>query len=413
MDHFSLRDGETYCEDVPLSTLAAEVGTPAYVYSQATLDRHCQALKAAFAAYPTLPCFAVKANHNLSVLRRIFSHGYGADVVSVGEMERALKAGVSPDRVVFSGVGKQEHEILRGLEVGILSFNVESPGELETIARLAEKAGRVAAVSVRINPNIDAKTNPYIATGLYSTKFGMPEEEAKPLLRTVKGNKFIRVLGLACHIGSQITELGPFREAIARMVQISKDLKADGFDLQTVNLGGGLGIRYSKEAPPALEDYARTLISEVQPTGLKLLIEPGRIVVGNTGVLLTRVVNVKRTPKKTFVIVDAAMNDLIRPSLYESYHEIVPVKPSAGAKVAADIVGPICETGDFLGLDREIALPKPGDLMMVRACGAYAATMASNYNTRPRAPEILVDGEKYKIVRKRETIEALFRLELE
>ena len=413
MDYFTEKNGEIYAEEVALTKIAEAVGTPAYIYSQATLDRHCLRLKEAFRSYPTLPCFAVKANHNINVLRRIFSHGFGADVVSVGEMERALLAGVNPQEIVFSGVGKQEYEIQRGLEVGILSFNVESAHELELIAQKAKQMNQVASVSLRVNPNIDAKTNPYIATGLYTTKFGIAENDIMALLQTIKNHPNIRVLGLACHIGSQITEIGPFREAIARMVQLSQELIASGFGLKTVNLGGGLGIKYHDESPPSLEDYAQTLISEVKNTALKLLIEPGRTIVGNVGVLLTKVLHVKKNAKKTFVIVDGAMNDLIRPSLYESYHSIEPVKTTSAEKTLCDVVGPICETGDFLGLNRELRLAQPGDLMVIRGAGAYGATMASNYNTRPRAPEVMVEGDKFRVIRRRETFEDLIGLEVE
>ncbi len=408
MDYFQYQADEAFCEGVPLQKLAEEVDTPAYIYSAATLDRHCRVLKETFKNYPTLLCYAVKANHNLTVLGRIFAAGFGADVVSVGELERALRAGVRSNEIVFSGVGKQAHEIERGLMAGILSFNVEYAGELDEIARLAAKFNRHAGISLRINPNIDAKTNPYIATGLYGTKFGIAESDAKPLLRSVKGSPHLRLLGLACHIGSQIVELGPFREAATRLVQLSRELMEEGFPLQTIDLGGGLGIRYKSEQPPPLEDYAATLLTQVESTGLKLLIEPGRAIVGNAGVLLTRVIGIKITAKKRFVIVDGAMNDLIRPSLYKSYHEILSVRRPTGTQSLADVVGPICETSDFLGVDRQLPDLRAGDLLFVRGCGAYGSTMASNYNTRPRAAEVLVEGSTYSVIRRRESLQDLW-----
>ena len=411
MDYFQYQGNEVFCENIPLKRLAEETGTPAYIYSAATLDRHCRVLKEAFKDYPTLLCYAVKANHNLTILRRIFAAGFGADVVSIGELERSLRAGARPNEIVFSGVGKQVNEIERGLTAGILSFNVEYAGELEEIARLAAKVDQQVGISLRINPNIDAKTNPYIATGLYSTKFGLAEIDAKELLRSVQSNPHLKILGLACHIGSQITELGPFREAATRLVQLSRELMEEGFALQTIDLGGGLGVRYLSEEPPALEDYAATLLAQVKETGLKLLIEPGRAIVAHAGVLLTRVIGIKITAKKRFVIVDAAMNDLIRPSLYQAYHEILPVRRSSGTDSPADVVGPICETSDFLGRDRQLPELKAGDLLFVRGCGAYGSTMASNYNTRARAPEVLVEGSKYSIIRKREELSDLWSAE--
>ncbi len=356
MDYFSYQNDEACCESVPLSRIVQSIGTPAYVYSGTALDGQCRELKSAFRPYPTLTCYAVKANHNLSILKRIFHAGFGADVVSAGELERVLLAGAKPNEIVFSGVGKTDAEILRGLEVGILSFNVESAGELKRIAALAEKTGRTAGVSLRINPNIDVQTNPYIATGLYSTKFGIAESDLRPLVNAFKDNRRLKILGLACHIGSQITELGPFREAVRRLSKLAIELKAEGLPLELLDLGGGLGIRYHDEELPGLDDYSQTLIEEARKTGLRLLIEPGRSLIGNIGILLTSVIGVKQTAEKTFIIVDAAMNDLIRPSLYGAYHEILPVRSSSMKAVKVDIVGLICETGDFLGHDRLLTL---------------------------------------------------------
>lgn len=414
MDHFQIRDDVYFCEDLALPELAKAVGTPAYIYSKATLVRHARRLREAFASYPTLPCFAVKANSNLSVLNLLFREGYGADLVSLGELERALAAGVKPDTIVFSGVGKRVDEIERALQVGIMSFNVESPYELDAISAAAKIAGKVANVCLRINPNIDAKTNEKIATGLYSTKFGLPEADLPALVARIKADKHLSLIGLACHIGSQITEIGPLRDAAHRMAEISRNVQALDVDLKLLNMGGGLGIRYLDETPPSLEEYARTLIDAARPTGLKLVIEPGRVLVGNIGVLLTKVIGVKRTPERHFIVLDAAMNDLLRPSLYEAYHEIEPVKtPSTKAtRVICDFVGPICETGDYLGKNRSAALPQEGDLFMIRGAGAYGSSMASQYNSRPRAPEVMVDGCSFHIVKPREKLASLWADEL-
>ncbi len=415
MDHFELKNGVYHCEDVPLPALADAVGTPAYVYSEATLTRHCRELLKAFAAYPTLACFAVKSLSNLAVLRRIFQEGLGADLVSLGELERALLGGAPANRIVFSGVGKRPDEIRRALSAGILMFNVESAYELDLIAQIAKEMGKRAPVSLRLNPNIDAKTNEKIATGLYTTKFGLPEAELPSLLDRIGRDPNLELAGICCHIGSQITELAPLAEAAARMASVAKSIIASGHQLRHLNMGGGLGIRYNDETPPTIEAYAKTLIEAVKPTGLKLIIEPGRVLVGNIGVLLTRVVGVKKTPARNFVVVDAAMNDLIRPSLYDSYHDIRAVKaPKPDTpKELCDFVGPVCETGDFLGKGRSLPLPAAGDLVLIRSCGAYSSSMASQYNSRPRAPEILVSGSGYRVVRQRESLESLWASELD
>lgn len=415
MDHFLLKNDVYHCEDVPLPKLAQELGTPAYVYSEATLVRHCRRFLDAFKAYPTLACFAVKALSNLSILNRIGAEGFGADLVSLGELERALLAGMKPDRIVFSGVGKKDEEIQRALDVGILMFNVESGYELDRIAELAKAKGKIASVALRVNPNIDAKTNEKISTGLYTTKFGLPEDELPALLSRIKGQKSLKLAGMGCHIGSQITDLAPLGDAARRMAEIAKGVIAQGHPLEYLDMGGGLGIRYKNEEPPSLEDYAQTIVKAVAPTGLKLIVEPGRVLVGNIGVLLTRVIGVKKTPARHFVVVDAAMNDLIRPTLYDSFHDIIPVSSKAHGRpeVLCDFVGPVCETGDFLGKARTLPLPEAGDLVMVRGCGAYASSMASQYNSRPRAPEILVSGASHRVVRPRETLEILWAGELD
>ncbi|NRA63738.1 MAG: diaminopimelate decarboxylase [Pseudobacteriovorax sp.] len=412
MDYFNHRDGQGYCEDVALAKIAKEVGTPAYIYSKATLDRHLKRFREAFVDYPSVLCFAVKANSNIGVLNQVFKGGFGADLVSGGELKRAVKAGVEPGKIVFSGVGKTKREIEGALDLGILSFNVESPFELASIASIAKEKGVVAPISLRVNPNIDAKTNPKIATGLFSTKFGIVESEVLELAKEIKDLSHVSLVGIACHIGSQITSLQPIQEAAEKMAELAIHLKELGHDLKYLNMGGGLGIRYQDETAPEIEDYAKTLIDTVKPTGLTLVIEPGRVLLGNVGILLTEVIGVKKTPQKTFVIVDGAMNDVLRPSLYDSYHEIVSVNLTSGDHLEkVDVVGPICETGDFFGKDRDLPLMKAGDLLYLRACGAYSSSMASNYNSRPRAPEVLVDGDKYHVVAKREELSDLWERE--
>lgn len=414
MDSFNYRQGEAYCEDVALDRIAQEVGTPCYVYSLSTLRRHARRLQEAFAAYPTLPCFAVKANGNLSVLREIFAQGYGADIVSLGELERALRAGVRPEWVVYSGVGKRRDEIEAALARNIFSFNVESGGELEEIAAVAGARKQVARVTLRVNPNIDARTNPKITTGLFTTKFGLVEAAAQALADRIHSLPSVQLVGVGCHIGSQILELEPLSEAAKILARFAQRLLGQGHALECIDMGGGLGIRYRDEDPPEPELYAKAIIEAVRPTGLKLLIEPGRVLVGNVGILLTRVIATKETPEKAFLIVDGAMNDLIRPSMYDSYHEIRAVRETPGApSKLMDVVGPICETGDFFGKNRSLPLNlQAGDLVYLRSAGAYASAMASNYNSRPRAPEILVDGSQYRIVRRREKLEDLWQLEI-
>lgn len=408
-------DGQLSCEDVRLDCLAETVGTPAYVYSRDELASRCQALTAAFAEHATLACFAVKANSNLSVLREIFSHGLGADLVSIGELERALAAGASPQKIVFSGVGKRDEEIKRALAAGIFTFNVESAYELEQIADVAAALGVIAPVSLRINPNIDAKTNQKIATGLYTTKFGLPETEIDSFVARIRDRPSLRLVGLACHIGSQIVDIAPLHQAALRMCELSMRLLRSGLPIACVDLGGGLGIRYKDETPPSFEDYAQALLEAVKPTGLPLIIEPGRALVGHAGILLTRVIGVKSTPAKHFIVVDAAMNDLVRPTLYEAYHAIDLVTKQAenAPQVICDIVGPICETGDYLAKDRLMSLPRIGELIAIRSCGAYASSMASHYNSRPMAPEVMVDGARFRVIRPRENLSSLWASELE
>lgn len=415
MDFFSYHDGQLSCEQLPLAQIAELVGTPTYVYSRGAISERCRAILQAFSSYPTTACFAVKSNSNLTLLRDIFSHGFGADLVSLGELERALLAGAQPSKIVFSGVGKRNDEIARALEVGIATFNVESAYELEQIASVAAARGDIAPICLRINPNIDAKTNPKIATGLYSTKFGLPENEIDDLVARIKELPSLRLIGLACHIGSQIVDLAPLRDAALRLTELSQRLMSAGFKLELIDLGGGLGIRYGEENPPTLADYAGEILRAVRPTGLPLVIEPGRAVIGNAGVLLTKVLGVKKTPHKSFVVIDAAMNDLLRPTLYNAYHAVEPVglKNTQGSMELCDFVGPICETGDYLAKDRQTVPPKVGDLYVIRSCGAYGASMASHYNSRTIASEILVDEDRYFVIRQRESLNRLWEMELQ
>lgn len=411
MDYFNFRAGEAYAEHVPLKKLAAHFGTPLFVYSKTTLVRHCRKLVEAFAAYPTSACFAVKANSNLAFLKEIFNQGLGADIVSLGELKRSLLAGVDAENIVFSGVGKKDEEIHAGLDAGILSFNVESEFELENIARIAASSNQQAPISLRINPNIDAGTDPKITTGLHTTKFGISEDQASRLVRRIRESSHLNLVGLACHIGSQITELGPLRAASRRMAALSREILAEGFQLKLLNMGGGLGIRYGREQPPKLDEYASTLIENVKDVGLRLVIEPGRVIAGNSGVLLTEVIGVKSTPAKNFVVVDAAMTELVRPAFYGAYHEILTVDQKENDATLYDVVGPVCESSDVLGIERRFVEPKKGDLMFIRGCGGYAAAMASNYNSRPRPAEVMIDGDKVTLIRKRESLDDLWRLE--
>jgi diaminopimelate decarboxylase len=411
MNAFSYRHGELCAENVPLRAIAEAHGTPCYVYSRAHIESQWRAFDRAFGSRAHLVCYAVKANSNLGLLNVLARLGSGFDIVSVGELERVLAAGGPARQVVFSGVGKGVHEIERALEVGIHCFNVESEAELVRINDVAGKTGHRAAVSLRVNPDVDAKTHPYISTGLKENKFGIAMEHARAVYHMAQQLPHIRIAGLDCHIGSQLTELSPFVDALKRVLALVDQLEADGIILSHLDLGGGLGIRYRDETPPTPEDYVTTLIETLDAHGdkyrhLKILVEPGRAIVGNAGVLLTRVQYLKHSDAKNFAIVDAAMNDLMRPALYEAWQEILPVAEHAGERKTYDVVGPVCESGDFLGLDRALHI-HAGDLLAVGSAGAYGSSMSSNYNTRPRAPEILVDGDKVHVVRRRETIEEM------
>ncbi|GGX85063.1 diaminopimelate decarboxylase [Litchfieldella qijiaojingensis] len=412
MDHFEYRDGVLFGEDVPLADVAERFGTPCYVYSKATLERHFRAYTEALGSHPHLICYAVKANSNLAVLGLLARLGAGFDIVSQGELERVLAAGGDPAKVVFSGVAKQEGEMARALDVGIKCFNVESLPELERLDRVAGEQGKVASVSLRVNPDVDARTHPYISTGLKANKFGIPVDEALEVYEIAAGMDNLRVVGIDCHIGSQLTELSPFLDALDRLLVLLDRLKERGIEVEHLDLGGGLGVPYHDERPPAPFDYAASLLERLaQRHGehqLTLLFEPGRSIAANAGVLLTRVEFLKHGETRNFAIVDAAMNDLIRPALYQAWQTILPVDTRAPRETQTfDVVGPVCETGDFLGKDRELAIAA-SDLLAVRSAGAYGFVMASNYNSRPRPAEVMVDGDRVHLIRRRERLEDLW-----
>jgi diaminopimelate decarboxylase len=409
MHHFHYRDGELWAEDLPVREIAAQVGTPFYCYSHATLVRHYRVYDQAFATIPHVVCFSAKANSNLAVLRVIAREGGGADIVSGGELKRALQAGMDPRKIVFSGVGKTRDEIALGLEAGLLMFNVESEMELEAIAEVARARQRRAPVSIRINPDIDPRTHPYISTGLKKNKFGIPLDAARQAYARARSLPELEVVGVDCHIGSQLTEVGPFAEAVAKVRAFAEELRREGHDIRYLDLGGGLGISYKEEDPPHPSDLAPHVVGGLRGFEVKLVLEPGRVIVGNAGILVTRVLYLKEGAAKRFVIVDAAMNDLVRPSLYGSYHEVRPVREAPAGEALCDVVGPICESGDFLAQERKLEKVAPGDLLAVMSAGAYGFTMSSNYNTRPRVPEVLVHGARYHVVRRRETFEDLVR----
>lgn len=415
MNHFEYKDGQQFCEDVALAAIAKEYGTPTYVYSHATLTRHFRVFDEGLADIEHLICFSVKANSNIAILRLLASLGAGADIVSGGELLRAQKAGIAPEKIVFSGVGKTAAEMRQGLAAGILSFNVESRAELELLNSIAGEMAATAPISLRINPDVDAKTHPYISTGLQKNKFGIPWQMARETYRRAQEMQNIEIVGIDCHIGSQLTEVSPFVDAVNRLVELVNALVEDGIKLRHVDVGGGLGIKYlepGESAPPTPAIYGKDLVAALQPLkkhGISLVCEPGRAIAGNAGILLTQVLYCKESEVKKFVIVDGAFNDLMRPALYGAYHPISPVAQHEGREtIVADIVGPICETGDFLARDREMTEVRGGELLAVGAAGAYGFSMASNYNSRPRAAEILVRGGESAVIRKRETAEELF-----
>jgi diaminopimelate decarboxylase len=408
VDHFNYRDGILHAEDVPLPEIAACYGTPCYVYCRATLERHFRAFDRVFRGWSHLICYAVKANSNLGVLNVLARLGSGFDIVSVGELERVLAAGGDPGKVVFSGVGKREDELRRALEVGIRCFNVEVADELDRLDRLAGERGVKAPVSIRVNPDVDAGTHPYISTGLQENKFGIDIDEAEFHYLRAAGLPNLEVVGIDCHIGSQLTTVAPFLDALDRVLNLADRLTEAGIHVRHLDLGGGLGIRYQDEVPPEPADYASAVLDRLQGRNYEILIEPGRAIAGNAGILLMRVEYLKSTKAKNFAIVDAAMNDLIRPALYQAWQEIVPVRLGRSEPERLyDIVGPVCETGDFLGKERSLALDV-GDLLAARSAGAYGFSMSSNYNSRPRPAELMVDGSQVHVVRQREDLHQLF-----
>ena len=407
MDYFNYQNGVLHAEDVAVAEIAEHYGTPCYIYSRATLERHWRAFDTALNGLDHLVCYAVKANSNLAVLNVLARLGSGFDIVSLGELERVLAAGGDPHKVVFSGVGKRVDEMRRALEVGIHCFNVESEAELVRLDQVAGEMGVTAPVSIRVNPDVDAKTHPYISTGLKENKFGIDINRALDVYLRAATLPHLRVRGVDCHIGSQLIETAPFLDALERVLQLVDQLQAQGIDIAHLDLGGGLGIRYRDETPPLPDAYAAALRQRLGDTRLTILLEPGRAIAGNAGILLTRVEYLKHTDHKDFVVVDAAMNDLMRPALYNAWQEIIPVIPRTGEHRVYDVVGPVCETGDFLGKERELCL-LPGDLLAVRSAGAYGFSMSSNYNSRPRVAEVMVDGAQVHLVRERETVAQLF-----
>ncbi|HHJ38823.1 MAG: diaminopimelate decarboxylase [Methylothermaceae bacteria B42] len=409
MDYFQYQQDQLYAEEVPVAEIATQHGTPVYIYSRATLERHWRAFDQAFGEHPHQICYAVKANSNLAVLNLLARLGSGFDIVSGGELARVLKAGGDPAKVVFSGVGKTEAELRQGLAAGIGCFNVEVQGELDRLNRIAGALGVKAPVSLRVNPDVDAQTHPYIATGLKENKFGIEPEAALDEYRRAAAMPHIEIVGLDCHIGSQLTSVAPFLDALERVLDLADQLKAEGIVLSHLDLGGGLGIRYRDEAPPEPTEYVSAILKRLEGETYKIFLEPGRAIAGNAGILVTRVEYLKQTPAKHFAIVDAAMNDLLRPALYDAWQDIIPVQKRPDVpEQTVDVVGPVCETGDFLGRERALAV-REGDLLAVRSAGAYGFVMSSNYNSRPRPAEIMVSGDQAHVVRERESVEDLWR----
>ena len=411
MDHFTYRNGELHAEDVPVAEIARRFGTPAYVYSRATLERHYRAYDEALSGRPHLVCYAVKANSNLAVLNVLARLGAGFDIVSAGELERVLRAGGDAGKVVFSGVGKQEWEMKQALEAGVRCFNVESDTELDRLNRVAGELGVKAPVSLRVNPDVDAGTHPYISTGLKENKFGIDIAQAPAVYARAAELPHLEILGVDCHIGSQLTSVAPFLDALDRVLALIDTLAGQGIRIRHLDMGGGLGVTYQDERPPEPSEYVQALAERMGDRSLELILEPGRSIAANAVILVTRVEFLKCTGHRNFAIIDAAMNDLIRPALYGAWQAIVPVRPHQdGEDRAWDLVGPVCETGDFLGKDRSLCLA-PGDLLAVRSAGAYGFVMSSNYNSRNRPPELMVDGDQVHLVRRRETLEDQLALE--
>ncbi len=409
MHYFDYKNDELYCEDVAIREITATVGTPVYVYSYKTIERHLLVFDKAFRETPHITCYSCKANSNIAILSLMGKLGGGADIVSGGELFRVLRAGIPAKKIVFSGVGKTDDEIRSAIKAGILMINVESASELAAVARVARAMKKKAFLSVRVNPQIDAKTHPYITTGLKKNKFGVLWDEARRLYGEMKGNPYLVPIGISSHIGSQILEIGPFMEAVKSLKEMMLQLVTDGITLEYIDIGGGLGITYRDELPPQPEDYGRVVGQELKGLDVTLILEPGRVLVGNSGILVTRLMYRKKGPDKTFYIVDGAMNDLVRPAFYDAYHEILPVTLKARERSKVDVVGPICESGDFFAKDRDMVDLESGELLAVLGSGAYGFSMSSNYNSRRRAPEVLVKDKEFFVIRKRETFRDLIR----
>jgi len=412
MNHFTYKNNQLYCEDVSVASIADEVGTPLYLYSYATIRRHFSVFDDAFKDLAHLTCFSVKSNSNLAILKLLALQGGGADIVSAGELFRALRAGIPPEKIVFSGVGKAPHDIEQALRSDILMFNVESEQELQTLDRIAHETGKRASIAIRINPNVAPKTHPYIVTGFGENKFGIPIDHSPAAYELAQQLENIDVKGISCHIGSQLTEIEPFLDALRKLRALMKGLEKMDLPISYLNIGGGLGITYDDESPPHPSEYAAALQKTMGANNVTLILEPGRVIIGNAGILITRVLYTKSTPHKRFVIVDAGMNDLIRPALYDSFHAVQPVEMTSSEKVKSDLVGPVCETGDFFARDREMPSFQPGDLVAVMSAGAYGFSMASNYNSRPRPAEVMVRGTLFSVIRSRETYDDLVKGEI-
>jgi diaminopimelate decarboxylase len=409
MHDFQYQGEHLYCEEFPIQAMAKEVGTPFYLYSLHTLESHFKGFDSAFSKVEHLICFSAKANSNLAILRAFVRLGGGVDVVSGGELFRAMKAGAQPDKIVYSGVGKRPEEIEYALEFPILMFNVESSQELVAIDQIAGKMGTQAPISLRVNPDVDPRTHPYVSTGLKKNKFGINIQKSIAEYELANTLPNVKVIGVSCHIGSQLTDMGPFVEAGQRIKELVQKLREKGIHIQYMDLGGGLGITYHQEEPPHPQEYAQSLLSELSGIDCTLILEPGRVIAGNAGILVTRVLYTKEGSEKNFIIVDAAMNDLIRPSLYGSYQRIQPVQRNDRPEIVADVVGPICESGDFLAKDRKLPRMEPGELLAVMSAGAYGFSMSSNYNSRPRVPEVLVNKDRFYIIREREDYDDLIK----
>lgn len=409
MHFFEFKKNKLHVEQIPVEEIAQKVGTPVYIYSHATLRKHFSTFNDAFSSVPHLLCFSMKCNSNIAILKAIANEGGGVDIVSAGELFRALKAGVDPQKIVYSGVGKTDDEIAQALRANILVFNVESEPELDAINRVAGSLKKKAPISLRVNPNIDPKTHPYISTGMKKSKFGIDVKKAVEIYKKAKALSNLKIVGLDCHIGSQLTQVRPFVDALKKLKVLITKLRQLGIEIQYLDLGGGLGIRYKDETPPSPSMYAKAILNEIKDLNVTLIFEPGRVIMGNSGILVTRVIYNKKGAAKEFVVVDAAMNDLIRPAFYGSFHEISHVNQKKGRKRKSDIVGPICESGDFFAQNRLLPEAKRGDLLAIFSAGAYGFAMSSNYNSRPKVAEVLVNDKEFHVIRQRETLDDLIR----